>query len=418
MLPSETDDRTDSTLIVQLARLGDLVQTWPLIDRLNNHSENSNTSLIVDERLTSLAVMMVGRSHVYALPLQRLQAACSNGAVTNAWREMTRVIKQLRTIKVRQVINLNFHPAAAALAETVECNSRKGASWIDAHKGRPSDPVLFELFNATSGLRSGRRHLSDIWMDYSGGVRLPSVNPLPVPAGYIRKARDLLAENNINSADRLVAVIPGSGLDERRWDTGNFSRVIDNISGSYTILLIGTQKEMFLADQILDALPGHQDNVVSLCGKTDIDTLAGVLSACDLVIGVDTGSLHLAAIIGARCLGIYFGSMNFRETGPYGSGNIVVIPGDPNYPYFEHELVQDSRDHSGSIPVEPVSKCAKAMLNKGEIPTDDRVHCYSSGVGSGGLEWTSLSSHKSQVTSRMPLKLFVTPFHSVSENRS
>lgn len=50
-------------------------------------------------------------------------------------------------------------------------------------------------------------------------------------------------------------------------------------------------------------------------GKTDLPALAAGLAACDLVIGNDSGPLHLAAAVGTQTISLW-GAGNPAQTGP------------------------------------------------------------------------------------------------------
>jgi len=118
--------------------------------------------------------------------------------------------------------------------------------------------------------------------------------------------------------------------------------------------------------------------------------LAAVLSRCRLVIGVDTGALQVAAVIGCRCIGIYYGSMNFRETGPYGQGNLVVAPDHPLYPCQEWEMERRPGVWAREAPPEAV---ASAIAGMGESAGEWRfsnLALYKGNMSERGLEWRRL----------------------------
>jgi heptosyltransferase-1 len=50
---------------------------------------------------------------------------------------------------------------------------------------------------------------------------------------------------------------------------------------------------------------------------TSLRELAGILARARVVIGADTGPLHLAAALGTRVIGLY-GPTDPRRNGPYG----------------------------------------------------------------------------------------------------
>jgi ADP-heptose:LPS heptosyltransferase len=61
--------------------------------------------------------------------------------------------------------------------------------------------------------------------------------------------------------------------------------------------------------------------------REPLDRAAALLARCSLVVGVDTGLLHIAAAVGTRYVGL-FGPTNPLVTGPYDRslGTTLVAP--------------------------------------------------------------------------------------------
>jgi heptosyltransferase-1 len=55
-----------------------------------------------------------------------------------------------------------------------------------------------------------------------------------------------------------------------------------------------------------------------------LDAVARAIGGADIVIGVDTGLLHLAAALGVPLVAIFVGASDPRLTGPIGDGPIEV----------------------------------------------------------------------------------------------
>jgi len=134
-------------------------------------------------------------------------------------------------------------------------------------------------------------------------------------------------------------------------------------------------------------------HLISLCGMTNNPShLAGVLANCRLVIGVDTGPLQVATMIGTQCLGIYYGSMHYRETGPYGDGHVVITPDDPDYPCHERQMDRSPEKYANVVPAQVVIDTARAMLMDESIPDPNGFRIFRSRIGNTGLEWDEIGS--------------------------
>jgi ADP-heptose:LPS heptosyltransferase len=102
----------------------------------------------------------------------------------------------------------------------------------------------------------------------------------------------------------IVAIIPGAGDGRRRWPPEKFAAVADGLSAQgCRIVIPGIEGER----PVIDALAGRmRQKPEDLCGRLSLNGLAGLLSRCALVIGNDSGALHLAHAVGARTVAIYW----------------------------------------------------------------------------------------------------------------
>ncbi|MEP7031760.1 MAG: glycosyltransferase family 9 protein, partial [Pseudolabrys sp.] len=72
--------------------------------------------------------------------------------------------------------------------------------------------------------------------------------------------------------------------------------------------------------------------------RAPLDAVARLIAGAQIVVGVDTGLLHLAAALGVPLVAIFVGSEP-SLTGPVGSGKITVLGGQGAPP-----AVDDVRD--------------------------------------------------------------------------
>lgn len=133
-----------------------------------------------------------------------------------------------------------------------------------------------------------------------------------------------------------VGLIPGVGAkrSNRAWAVPAYVRLIEKLLGqnvALQVLLVGGPDEGALVQQILDELTkalGYNDpRVQNHCGRHDILGTASVLAQCDVVVGGDTGPMHLAAATGVPVVGIY-GPTALARTGPlaHGASRMITPP--------------------------------------------------------------------------------------------
>lgn len=167
--------------------------------------------------------------------------------------------------------------------------------------------------------------------------------------GAIDSGTDLecAADNRANPAvggRYQIAVCPGAEYGPaKRWIPARFAEVIQTISASNDVrwIVVGTAKDGVVADDIL-AECGTKPQIENLCGKTSLQELIAALRECDALVTNDTGTMHLAALLGVPTVSI-FGSTEPALTGPLGRNHIVVRRHVECSPCFLRECPIDFR---------------------------------------------------------------------------
>ena len=120
-------------------------------------------------------------------------------------------------------------------------------------------------------------------------------------------------------------LIPGAAphRPEKRWPAGKFGAlaVALNQSGLPPVI-IGTRHEAQEAAAIRAICPQARD----LTGQTSIEDIASLAAHADLVVGNDTGPMHLAAASGARCVVMFGPASNPALTAPRGRVSVIEVP--------------------------------------------------------------------------------------------
>ena len=100
-----------------------------------------------------------------------------------------------------------------------------------------------------------------------------------------------------NRPDRYYVVFPGASTRQHCWEAEKFAALINFIRRDfpeYTAVILGSDYDRAIEQKILTELVDKQ-NVLELCGKTDLDTLFAWGRDAEFVIGNDSGGIHLAA---------------------------------------------------------------------------------------------------------------------------
>jgi lipopolysaccharide heptosyltransferase II len=150
------------------------------------------------------------------------------------------------------------------------------------------------------------------------------------------------AANPIKSrrAQFKFALCPGAEYGPaKRWP--RFAEVAEEISARFPVrwILFGTAGDGTVGLEIAKKLGGK---CVNRIGQTTLGELIDELSACDLLLTNDTGTMHLAALLRMPTISI-FGSTEPLRTGPLGRGHRIFRHHVECSPCFLRECPLDFR---------------------------------------------------------------------------
>ncbi len=111
-----------------------------------------------------------------------------------------------------------------------------------------------------------------------------------------------------------IVLLPGAGRPGKQWPVSRFRELVARYEGKTAV--VAGPGERALAEGIGGAI----------APETNLRELAFLLARASLVVGGDTGPLHLADALGTRVVGLY-GATDWRRNGPYGQRG-VTIDGD------------------------------------------------------------------------------------------
>jgi len=298
-------------LVIQLARLGDFLQTTPLLAALGG------AAVLVAPAVAPLARASRWVRAVHLLDPDALhQAASAHEPLRLRLARLAGLVRPLGELPVREVFCLNFSPLCAALAAAWPGVRVRG--WRLAEGRLAGEPWSAFLLRLMTHRPLSRLHLCDVLASYAD----PAGPPLSAPDYRLEDRARQQAEALLPPGRPRVALQLGATHPQRRWPLGAFAELARYLVGrGVSLVLVGSAAERPLGRR-LQRRAGVP--LADLMGRTDLSTLAGVLAACELVVSSDTGTLHLATAVGARVLGLYMGPAQVHETGPYGSGHLVL----------------------------------------------------------------------------------------------
>ena len=184
---------------------------------------------------------------------------------------------------------------------------------------RKPRPLLSHSFRANRSMLEGAKafHQSKLWEEMMVHFGLNG-KVLGLPFSLKGLSRD---------SDKIGVVAGSSNNPGKRWGVNKWISLISKLftdCPSFQIYLYGTQEDLPISNEISNSFETHQ--IVNMTGRTNLCELASEFATCGLVIGNDTGGMHLANAVGTPAVVLY-GPTNPIKTSPcFNSPKICVQP--------------------------------------------------------------------------------------------
>ncbi|MFP4315134.1 MAG: glycosyltransferase family 9 protein [Desulfovibrionales bacterium] len=368
------------SLVINLTRFGDLIQTQPLITGLNRRGES--VGLVCLENFAQAAGLLRHVDKIIPLPGARILAAMKK-SWPEGLRELSGVEREMIDFGPDAVINLTPSLPARLLTRILPQPAIQHGFCLDPLGfGRYSSPWASFLQASTRHRGCSPFNLVDL-MTRIGECR-PADTTLEI-APVKEQDRTGLRTRFFNTLPQrctgLVGMQLGASENRRRWPVARFALLGKLLWEHFSLVpvLLGSNKELELGERFM--ADSGDFPVVNLISRTSLPELAGVLSEMDLLVTNDTGTMHLAAGLGIPLLAIFLATAQPWDTGPYLEGCMCLEPELECHPCT-------------------FGQSCKGELCRAAISVDDAFHALSSFLHSGKWPEVLHTRCRAWVTSR------------------
>jgi ADP-heptose:LPS heptosyltransferase len=318
-------------LIINVTRMGDLIQTGPLLSRLREEWSDVAIDLVVDRSFAPTASLLTGVREIISCDFTRLLDDCrtQSKSLVTLMEEMTAWIKPLRAARYDRIVNLTFNRQTGLLASYIGAPDLRGITAGPDGSPIVQNPWLSYFTDLHRHRRFNRFNLVDLYAMGGSGTGIFSPLSVTVPADGKAWA-DAFLRSQDPAVRHWIAVQAGASDVMKAWRPEYFGRTMAYLSRHPGVgfVLIGTAAEaesIELAKTTYRARGGAAP-ILDASGKTTLSQLVGLLSRCQLLLTNDTGPMHLAVGVGTAVIDLSVGHVDHNETGPYGPGHWVIQP--------------------------------------------------------------------------------------------
>ncbi|GAB4239467.1 MAG: glycosyltransferase family 9 protein [Deltaproteobacteria bacterium] len=320
---------SEEILLLNLTRLGDLVQSTPLAVGLKRRNPEARIVAGVLKEFLPAASLMDGVDEILPVDYEELvrRSRSDASSVVSMVAGAEALLSPLLSRRFARVVNLTHTATSAFLMYLLASPDKRGIQ-VNATGNRTiRHPWMLFFHNFAWNKQISPFNLVDMYA-LGGGVPIHE-DPVPlsvrVPPEAERWADEYIAAELPGDAP-LVAVQAGASDTHKMWHPSSFirlCRILRDAAGA-RLLFIGGKEEAELCGKIRSVVEAPVS--ASAAGKTDLPRLCALLRRADLMVTNDTGPMHLAAAVGTPVVSIALGPVYYSNTGPYGEGHVVFQP--------------------------------------------------------------------------------------------
>ncbi len=311
---------TGRILIIRLSAIGDVVRTLPALSTLRREYPNAHIAWAVEDKSRGILEGHPHLDEVIEFERRRIGSALKNPLRLPAGLAMAaRYLRKIRSDDYDMVFDFHGILKSGIIAAASRSPRRVGfergfvkefSHLFTNKKVKPTDARLPRV----------ERNL-ELLGPFVSPENVTDMPVLGITEKQRAKARAFIGET-FGESRPLVAVHPGTSRNLKKWVPAHFAVLCDMLASSLGARAMITWGPGERADaERIRSLAKSRPEVAM---QTDnILELAALLEACDLMIAVDSGPMHIGSAVGTPVVAV-FGPTDVRINAPHWGAKKVV----------------------------------------------------------------------------------------------
>lgn len=331
-------------LVIRLSAMGDVAMTVPVLRALTNQHPHLKITILTRKFFTPFFRDL---ENVTVFP------ADVKGDHKGV-RGLYKLSREIRPLKCDAVADL--HNVLRSKVLKPMFGIRKVVT-ID--KGRKEKKALVKgkIFEQ---LKTTHQRYADVFkaLGYSIDLKNPT---FPKPATLSENCLKLIG----TSDKKRIGIAPFAAHESKMYPLEQMEQVIERLSQDYQVLLFGGGKK---ETQILSYFESKEKDIINLSGQLTLDEELDVISNLDVMLSMDSGNAHLAAMMGIKTITIWGVTHPFAGFAPFNQPQDYCLLADRNqYPQiptsiYGNKFPEDYKQAARSISADMIINKVKSLI--------------------------------------------------------
>lgn len=323
-------------MVIRLSAMGDVAMTVPVLRALTDQYPNLKITVLTKE---FFAPFFRGLDNVSVFPAD----------VKGDHKGLFGLYKLAKALKKQQFDAVaDLHKVLRSKVLKPMLGIRKV---VTIHKGRKEKKALVKgkIFKQ---LKTTHQRYADVFKAF--GYPIDLSNPtFPKPAPLSENCLELIGTPN----KKRIGIAPFAAHESKMYPLEQMEQLIERLSQDYQVLLFGGGKK---ETQILSYFESKEKDIINLSGQLTLDEELDVISNLDVMLSMDSGNAHLAALLGIKTITIWGVTHPFAGFAPFNQPEDYCLLADrKQYPQiptsvYGNKFPEYYKQAAGSISVETI----------------------------------------------------------------